>query len=262
MTLLDEIIPEVRKGVEERKREVPIDKLPSRSAEFRSLADAIERCPKVPVIAEIKPKSPYAGVLKPDPDVAALAKAYEAGGAVGISVLTEPRYFGGSLRNLIEVRKVVGLPILRKDFIIDEYQIHESVAYGADSLLLIVSCLGDEFPEFLSLARDLGLEALVECHSRLEVEKAVEAGAKLIGINNRDLRTLRVDLKITEELAKYVPDDRISISESGIERLEDIRFLRKAGANAFLVGTVLMRAKDPGQKLAELVQRADLDVRR
>ena len=254
MTILDEIISEVRKGVEKRKREVPIDKLPSRPAEFRSLADAIERCPKVPVIAEIKPKSPYAGVLKPDPDVVALAKAYEAGGAVGISVLTESQYFGGSLRNLIEAKKVVGLPILRKDFIIDEYQIHESVAYGADSLLLIVSCLRDEFPKFLSLARDLGLEALVECHSRPEIERAVEAGAKLVGINNRDLRTLRVDLGVTKELAKYVPKDRIPISESGIEGPEDIRYLLGAGARAVLVGTVLMGAPNPRQKLAELVR--------
>ena len=233
---------------------MPIDKLPSRSTGFRSLTDAIERCSKVPVIAEIKPKSPYAGVLKPDLDVVALAKAYEAGGAVGISVLTEPRYFGGSLQNLIEARKSTQLPILRKDFIVDPYQIHESAAYGADSLLLIAACLGDELPKFLSLTRDLGLEALVECHSKPEIEIAVKAAAKLIGINNRDLRTLQVDLKTTGELAKYVPDDRIPISESGIGGPKDIRFLLDAGAKAFLVGTALMRAKNPEQKLAELVR--------
>ena len=254
MTLLDEITSEVRRRVEERKRKVPIDKLPSRSTEFRSLADAIERCPKVPVIAEIKPKSPYAGVLKLDPDVVALAKAYETGGAVCISVLTEPKYFGGSLRNLIEVKENVGLPTLRKDFIIDEYQIHESAAYGADSMLLIVACLGDELPKFLSLARELGLEALVECHSKPEVEKAVGAGAELIGINNRDLRTHRVELKTTQELAKYVPKDRILISESGIGGPEDVRFLLDAGARAVLVGTVLMRASKPEQELAKLVR--------
>ncbi len=254
MTFLDEITSEVRKVVDKRKREVPIDKLPSRSAEFRSLADAIEKCQTVPVIAEIKPKSPSAGVLKLDLDIAALAKAYDDGGAAGVSVLTEAKYFGGSLQNLITAKENARLPVLRKDFIVDEYQVYESAAYGADSLLLIVSCLGDELPRFLALANDLGLEAVVECHSRSEVEKAVEAGAKLIGINNRNLKTLEIDLNITKELAKYVPDDRILISESGIRGPEDVRFLLDAGAKAVLVGTALMKASNPSQKLAELIQ--------
>jgi indole-3-glycerol phosphate synthase len=254
LTLLDEITSEVRKAVEIKKREMPIDKLPSRSTEFRSLSDAIEECQGVPVIAEIKPRSPSAGILKPDLNVGALAKVYESGGAVGISVLTEPKYFGGSLQNLVKVKESVELPILRKDFIIDEYQVHESVAYGADSLLLIVSCLGDELHKFLSLANNLGLEAVVECHSEPEIEKAVEAGAKLIGINNRDLKTLKIDLNITKKLAKYVPKDRILISESGIKGPEDVKFLLDAGAKAVLVGTLLMKASNPGQKLAELIR--------
>jgi len=252
LTLLDEIVAKTRKRVEARKREVPVDKLPDRSTEVRSLSDAIKRCRAPPIIAEIKLKSPSAGVLKAGLNVGAQAKAYEAGGAVGISVLTEPDYFGGNIENLTEVRQNVRLPVLQKDFIVDNYQIHESVSYGADVVLLIVSCLGDRLPDFLEFVRDHSLEALVECHSKSEVEKAVAAGATLIGINNRDLKTLKIDLNITKELAKHVPKDRILVSESGINTADDVRFLLGAGAKAVLVGTVLMRADDARQRLAEL----------
>lgn len=252
MTLLDEIVAKTRKRIETRKCEVPVDKLPGRSTEVRSLSDAIKRCRGPPVIAEIKPKSPSAGVLRKGLDVGAQAKAYEAGGAVGISVLTEPDYFGGDMEGLAKVRQNVRLPVLRKDFIVDNYQIHESVAYGADAVLLIVSCLGDRLPDFLGFAKDVALEALVECHSRSEIEKAVAAGAALIGINNRDLRTMKVDLKITRELAKYVPKDRILVSESGINTPDDVRFLLRSGAKAVLVGTVLMKAENVRRKLMEL----------
>lgn len=255
MTLVGEILVETGKMVEERKREVPLYKLPKRTSEPMSLARAIKRCPHVPVIAEVKPKSPYAGVLRLHPDVPALARAYEVGGAVAISVLTEPKYFGGSLEALVVAKESVGLPVLRKDFIIDEYQIHESLAFGADALLLIVSCIGEKLSELLSLAEDLGLEALVECHSKSEVERAVEAGAELIGLNNRDLKTLRVDLEVTKKLAKYVPPDRIVVSESGIGGAEDVEFLLRSGAKAVLVGTALMRASKPERKLAELTRR-------
>lgn len=252
MKLLEEIVTKTRKRVEARKREIPVDKLPSRQTEFRSLIEAIKRCRGPPVIAEIKPKSPSKGILKQELDVTAQAKAYEAGGAVGISVLTEPDYFGGNLENLAKVRQNIRLPVLRKDFIIDNYQIHESAAYGADAVLLIVSCLGGRLPDFIELAENIDLEALVECHSRSEVEKAVDAGATLIGINNRDLRTMKVDLKITRELAKYVPKDRILVSESGINTPDDVRFLLGSGAKAVLVGTVLMKAENVEQKLMEL----------
>jgi indole-3-glycerol phosphate synthase len=249
---LDEIIAKTRRRVEARKRDVPVDKLPGRPTDVRSLSDAIKRCRGAPVIAEVKPKSPSTGILRRELDVVAQAKAYESGGAVGISVLTEPDYFGGNLGSLVMVRRNVGLPVLQKDFIIDDYQIHESAAYGADAVLLITSCLGDMLPEFLGVADDLSLEALVECHSKSEVERAVDAGATLIGVNNRDLNTLKIDLKITKELAKYVPKDRILVSESGINTANDVRFLLDAGARAVLVGTVLMRAEDAKQKLMEL----------
>jgi len=252
LTLLDEIIAKTRKRVEARKREVPVDELPSRPTGVRSLSGAIKRCHGPPVIAEVKPISPSEGILRKGLDVGAQAMAYEAGGAVGISVLTEPEYFGGDLEDIIRIRQNVRLPVLRKDFIVDSYQVHESAAYGADAVLLITSCLGDMLPKFLGVANDLTLEALVECHSRSEVEKAVAAGATLIGINNRNLDTLKIDLKITKELAKYVPKDRILVSESGIKTSDDVRFLLDSGAKAVLVGTVLMKAEDVKQKLMEL----------
>ena len=250
--LLEEIITKTRNRVEARKKEIPIDELPVRQTEFRSLIDAIEGCHGPPVIAEVKPKSPSAGILKQNLDVNAQAEAYEAGGAVGISVLTEPDYFGGNLENLTKVRQNVTLPVLRKDFIIDDYQILESSSYGADAVLLIVSCLGDGLPDFVDLVEDIGLEALVECHSRTEVEKAVSAGATLIGVNNRNLDTMKIDLNLTKELAKYVPEDRILVSESGINTPDDVRFLLDSGARAVLIGTVLMKAENVEQKLIEL----------
>jgi indole-3-glycerol phosphate synthase len=252
LTLLDEIIAKTRNRVEARKLEVPIDKLPGRQTEFRSLIDAIERCRGPPVIAEVKPRSPSAGILRQNLDIIAQAKSYEAGGAVGISVLTEPDYFGGNLENLIKVRQNVTLPVLRKDFIIDDYQILESMAYDADAVLLIVSCLGDRLPDFVDLVEDIGTEALVECHSMIEVEKAVTTGATLIGVNNRDLDTMKIDLNLTKELAKYVPQDRILVSESGINTPDDVRFLLDSGAKAVLIGAALMKAENVEQKLMEL----------
>lgn len=252
MRLLDEIIAKTRNRVEARKREISLDKLPGRQTEFRSLIDAIERCRGPPVIAELKPRSPSAGILRQNLDVIAQAKSYEAGGAVGISVLTEPEYFGGNLENFIKVRQNVTLPVLRKDFIIDDYQILESMAYNADAVLLIVSCLGDRLPDFVDLVEDIGLEALVECHSRPEVEKAVTAGATLIGVNNRNLDTMEINLNLTKELAKYVLEDRILVSESGINTWDDVRFLLDSGAKAVLIGTALMKAENVEQKLMEL----------
>jgi indole-3-glycerol phosphate synthase len=252
LTLLEEIITKTRNRVEARKKEIPIDKLPVRQTEFRSLIDAIEGRHGPPVIAEIKPKSPSTGILGQNLDVSAQAKAYEAGGAVGISVLTEPDYFGGNLENLTKVRQNVTLPVLRKDFIIDDYQILESSSYDADAVLLIVSFLGDGLPDFVDLVEDIGMEALVECHTRTEIEKAVAAGATLIGVNNRDLDTMKIDLNLTKELAKYVPRDRILVSESGINTTDDVRFLLDSGAKAVLIGTVLMKAENVEQKLMEL----------
>jgi indole-3-glycerol phosphate synthase len=192
-------------------------------------------------------------VLGNNLDIATLAKEYESGGAIGISVLTEPNYFGGSLENLAKVKASVALPVLRKDFIIDKYQVHESVAHDADSILLIVSCLGDKLQDFLALTYELGLEALVECHSSQEVEEALEAGARIIGINNRDLETMKVDLTRTEELAPGVPDDVITVSESGIRGPDDVKRALEAGADVVLIGTALMRSGDVRRKVQSLV---------
>ena len=252
--MIDEIESDVRKEVEIRRQEVPVNDLPARRNSIRSLSEAIRNSQFVPIIAEIKPMSPSEGILRQNLDVTALAREYEAGGAIAISVLTEPKYFGGSLENLVEVKEVVDLPVLRKDFIVDEYQIHESAAYCADSILLISSCVRNKLSDFLFVANELGLETIVECRTARDVKLAVDAGAKMIGVNNRDLHTLGVDLGVTKQLAKYVPSNTILISESGIKTAKDIRFLMGAGANAVLIGTVLMRSKRPGEKLQEFVQ--------
>ncbi|MDI6903312.1 MAG: indole-3-glycerol phosphate synthase TrpC [Methanocellales archaeon] len=252
--MIDKIVSDVRKGVERRRQKVPVCNLPARKSRVLSLSEAIRDCQHIPIIAEIKPMSPSEGILRQNLDVVALAREYEAGGAIAISVLTEPKYFGGSLENLVEVKDATNLPVLRKDFIVDEYQIHESAAYGADSILLISSCVRNKLSNFLSIANDLDLETIVECCSAPEVKLAVDAGAKMIGVNNRDLHTLRVDLGVTKQLAKYVPSNTILISESGVRIAKDIRFLIEAGANAVLIGTTLMRSKKPEEKLREFVQ--------
>lgn len=251
--MLEEIVAATKERIRAAKETTPVEELPPRLTGFRSLRATIERCKGVPVIAEIKPKSPSSGVLKRQLDVAALARAYERGGAVGISVLTEPEYFGGSLKNLVEAKESTKLPVLRKDFIVDEYQLHESVAHGADTVLLIVACLGNATGDFVKKAEELRLEPMVECHSKEEIELAVRSGAKLIGINNRNLKTLEVDLSTTEELAPLVPKDRIVVSESGISGPGEVRSMLAAGAKAVLVGTALMRAPDPELKLREMV---------
>lgn len=253
MTFLSKMVLSVRRRVEQKKRKIPVGELPNRSTEFRSLIRAIRKSETVPVIAEIKPRSPSTGMLRSSPDVIALAKEYECGGAIGISVLTEPDYFGGSLENLTKVKTNVTLPVLRKDFIVDEYQVYESAAHNADSILLIVPCLDDKLQDFLVLACRLGLEALVECHSSQEIEEALEAGARMIGINNRDLETLKVDLTRTEELAPTLPDDVIIVSESGIHNPQDVRRVVDAGADAVLVGTAFMCSENVRRKVRSLV---------
>ncbi|MFC1786898.1 indole-3-glycerol phosphate synthase TrpC [Halobacteriota archaeon] len=252
--MIDEIISDVRKETERRKHEVPVKDLPVRSNSIRSLSGAILDSKLVPIIAEIKPISPSEGILRQNLDVAALAREYEAGGAIAISVLTEQKYFGGSLKSLVEVKDSVDLPVFRKDFIVDEYQIYESAAYGADSILLIASCVRNKLPYLLSLANEIGLETIVECRTAQDVKLAVDSGAKMVGVNNRNLNTLRVDLGVTKQLAKYIPSNKILISESGIKTAKDIRFLMGAGANAVLIGTVLMRSKRPGEELQKFVQ--------
>jgi len=220
----------------------------------RDFAGALARAEPVAVIAEIKRASPSRGVMvDADFDPARVARAYESGGAAAMSVLTDERYFLGDAATLETVRAAVSVPVLRKDFILDPWQVYESRAIGADALLLIVRALGPEtLQELISLTRELEMCALVEVHDRAELGWALDAGAGIIGVNNRDLDTFTVDLATTERLAPLVPDDRIVVSESGIRSWDDVARVRDAGARAVLVGESLVTSGDVAGKLREL----------
>ena len=206
------------------------------------------------LIAEVKRASPSRGLLRPDFNPVALARTYAQGGAAAISVLTEANYFDGSIDYLAAVREEVELPLLRKDFIFDPYQVYESRAYGADALLLIVAVLSQEqLAEFLALSHSLGLKCLVEVHSEGEVERALLSQAKIIGINNRDLNTFAVDINTTCRLRPLIPERRIVVSESGIRSRSDVEKLRGWGVNAVLVGEALVTASDIQTMVRELI---------
>jgi indole-3-glycerol phosphate synthase len=206
------------------------------------------------VIAELKRRSPSKGEIRPDFDPVAIALAYQSGGAAALSVLTDERYFGGSLAVLEAVRAATALPLLRKDFVIDAYQIDEARVAGADAVLLIVAALAPgALAPLYEYARSLGLDVLVEVHDEAELDIAKGIGADLIGINNRDLETFVTDLAVTERLAKRVPQGALVVAESGIFGPEDVARLARAGASAFLVGESLMREADPGLALRRLL---------
>ena len=221
-----------------------------------ALVQALSDVDGVKVIAEFKRRSPSKGTIKADADPASIAHQYERGGAVAISVLTEPDYFDGSLDDLRAVRSVTALPILRKDFIVDKFQVYEAAAAEADAVLLIVAALSDaELTGLRQLAEDdLGMDALVEVHTSEELKRALDCGARLIGVNNRNLATFEVSLDVSIELAREAPPDRILISESGIETIDDINRLRTSGYRGFLIGETLMRAPDPAAVIAQLSQ--------
>lgn len=219
-----------------------------------SLRGALSDGSGVKIIAEFKRRSPSKGAINAGADPQAVARQYENGGAAAMSVLTEPDYFDGSLDDLCDVRKATRLPLLRKDFIIDEYQVYESAASAADALLLIVAALNDsELRSLRELAEDkLRMDALVEVHTGDEMRRAIDCGATLIGVNNRNLATFEVSLDTSMELADQAGPETILISESGIETADDIRRLRAAGYRGFLIGETLMRADDPSALIAEL----------
>jgi indole-3-glycerol phosphate synthase len=210
--------------------------------------------PGIHVIAEVKKASPSKGLLRSDFDPAALGLAYEGGGAAAISVLTEQDHFMGSLSALHDVREAVRVPILRKDFIVDPYQVLESRAAGADSFLLIAAILDKARLRLLTdQGREWGMEPLVEVHSLPELDMAFESGARIIGINNRDLGTFRVDLNVTLQLIKQIPQDRIVVSESGIRTRDEILRLKDAGVAGFLIGESIVTSSDPAARIRELV---------
>jgi indole-3-glycerol phosphate synthase len=226
----------------------------AREAGGRLFAEALSRLDRVNVIAECKRRSPSRGVLRAAYDAEAIARGYERGGAAAISILTEPGFFDGSLAHLAAVRDAVTIPVLRKDFMIDEYQLLEARAAGADAILLIVAALDDSTLVRLSRAAgDLGLAALVEVHNVEECDRAMAAGARLLGVNNRNLRTLEVDLAASEAIAARLTKDVIAVSESGLRTAADLRRMTALGYRAFLIGERFMTAADPGAALQELL---------
>ncbi len=205
------------------------------------------------VIAEIKKASPSKGVMRENFIPADIARSYEGGGAACLSILTDRDFFQGAPEFLMQAREAVSLPVIRKDFIIDPYQVYEARAMNADCILLIVSALGDAMlNELLGLAHHLQMDVLMEVHDRDEMARAIQTGARLIGVNNRNLRTFEVSLQNTLDMLDLLPDDRVLVTESGIHAPEDVKLMRDHNVNAFLVGEAFMRAEEPGEKLAEL----------
>jgi indole-3-glycerol phosphate synthase len=254
--ILDDIV-KVKKGeVAGRKAAKPLAELEGMIAGMppaRDFGKAIGSG-ECAIIAEVKRRSPSRGLLRPNFDPVRIALEYEACGAAAISVLTDATYFGGSDADLTIVKQAVGLPLLRKEFIIDPYQIYEARTIGADALLLIASILTDgQLREYRELAASLGLAALVEVHDRKELERGLASGAEIIGINNRDLKTFVTDIRTSMELAPLIPKGRIAVSESGIRTRGEIETLLQAGIRAFLIGETLIAAPEIGPKLAELL---------
>jgi indole-3-glycerol phosphate synthase len=254
-TVLDRILESRRGEVEHRKKVLPETALKygvKAASPVRDFVAALSR-PGINVVAELKPASPSRGVLREPFEPAALAQSFETAGAAALSVLTETEFFRGSLRNLRDARKSVQLPVLRKDFIFDSWQVWESRANDADSFLLIVAVLSEVvLKELLALGRDLAMEPLVEVHTREELDRALGAEARIIGVNNRNLKTLEVHSETSLELIDHIPEDCIAVSESGIDTPGELAKLRAAGFDAFLIGTRLMVSSDPAAALAEL----------
>jgi len=258
MDILAQIIDKKKLRLAATKSLKPLAEVHSEAMRLRhtaprhALRDALEQNDRVNIIAEFKRRSPSKGEIRRNADPAGIAKSYELGGAAAVSVLTEEDYFAGSLDDLRAVRQVVPLPLLRKDFVFDEYQVYESAA-GADALLLIVAALDDDtLARLRTITEDeLGMDALVEVHTEEELGRAVRAGAQVIGVNNRDLSTFEVSLETSVQLASAAPQDTFLISESGIGSVEDIERLRALGYRGFLIGETLMRADDPEELLAK-----------
>ena len=256
--LLEAILGATRRIVDGRRTREPQKALElranARRPQGQRFREALTRSSSTNVIAECKRRSPSRGVLRAHYDPEAIARAYAAAGAAAVSVLTEPTFFDGLPEHLRAVRAAVNLPLLRKDFIVDDYQLMEAVADGADAVLLIVSALSDEGLKSLKRqAEGMGLATLVEVHDDGELQRALDAGADIIGVNNRNLRTLEVDLRASDEIATRLPASVIAVSESGLRSLDDLRRLQSIGYRAFLIGERFMTAEDPGKALSTLL---------
>jgi indole-3-glycerol phosphate synthase len=255
VSVLDRILARVSERLEETRRERPLAAIrrEGESAARRASFRAAIAAPGMTIVAEAKRASPSKGILRDPYEPVALARAYESAGAGAISVLTEPDFFLGSPDDLRRVAVATSLPILRKDFTVAEDQIWEARAWGASAVLLIVAALDDSrVRDLAALAGEIGLDALVEVHTEAEAERALYAGARLLGVNNRDLVTFATDLGTTARIARVVPPDARLVSESGISTRADVLAVERAGAHGVLVGETLLRARDPGRKLAEL----------
>jgi indole-3-glycerol phosphate synthase len=259
-TILDRILESRRAEVEHRKKVLPETALKygvKAAPPVRDFAAALSR-DAINVLAELKPASPSRGIIRDPFDAPALGKALETAGAAALSVLTEGEFFRGSLKNLRDARKETALPVLRKDFIFDPWQVWESRANDADSFLLIVAALSDEqLRDLIALGRELGMAPLVEVHTSEELGRALAAGARIIGVNNRDLKTLTVRMETSYELIERIPDDCIAVAESGLRSHDDLKKLRAAGFDAFLIGEHLMLSPDPGAALRDLLLPPD-----
>jgi indole-3-glycerol phosphate synthase len=256
MSRLDELVETARESVERRRSQVPEAELEERlqtRGEDRPFAEALSR-PGVSLVAEFKRRSPGAGDIRPDAGVAEIVSAYERGGAAALSILTEEASFGGALDDVRAAREATELPILRKDFIVDPYQLVEAAAYGADAVLLIVAALhDDDLAELHDRARGLDLDCLVEVHDEPDLQRALALGADVIGVNNRDLADLTVNVETARELMHDVPAGKTVVAESGYSRREQIEELERIGVDAVLIGEALMRAGDQEAAVRELM---------
>ena len=260
LNVLDQIIEGVQEDLAERKKQVGLNELMVKISEVNPAIDVLPslQSSKLSVIAEVKRSSPSKGALAKISDPAELALRYQAGGATAVSVLTEGRKFGGSLADLDAVRSAINIPILRKDFMVDDYQIFESRAHGADIVLLIVAALSDlQLSELYAISKSLGMQVLVETHTVEEVERALSLDPEIIGVNARDLTTLKIDLGAFDKLAKAIPAGKIKVAESGISSVAEVISYRNSGAEAILVGEALVKDGDPAQMIQNFINRAD-----
>ncbi|MCS7263254.1 MAG: indole-3-glycerol phosphate synthase TrpC [Armatimonadetes bacterium] len=259
MSILQKILEVKRDEIEKRKNQLPLKVLKKRLSEalpVRPFAQTLKRRDGEPIrlIAELKKASPSKGVFRQDFDPKAILLAYELSPTSALSILTDEPFFQGSLENLSLARQITTKPLLRKDFLVDEYQVYEARVYGADAVLLIVAALDEKkLQDLIELSRELGMDALVEVHTESELEIALKAGANLIGINNRNLQTFDVDLNTTFRLKKFIPSECVIVSESGLETREQVKRLEEASVDAILVGETLIRSDNPIAKAEELL---------
>ena len=255
--ILDSIIEHKQKELQIEQEQIPLAKLKSKLADLPSTKDfkkAISQPDSISLIAEVKKKSPSKGIIREDFDPVSIAKIYAENGATAISVLTDVKFFDGKLEYLTAIREEVDVPLLRKDFTIDPYHIYQARVTGADAVLLIVAVLSSEqLCEFVEIASSLSMASLVEVHTESELDIALNIGAEIIGINNRDLRTFNTDLATTYKLRESIPSNKVVVSESGIYTRADVESLHEAGIDAILVGESLMRSQDIGEKVHKLI---------